>query len=149
EIAAEINRSSQDATLTIDGLNIEATPGQSGRTLDVMATLNRLDSAILNMSAGGEVPLVINETPPIAWDAEAAARKARVAISAPVLLVADDGYGGTLGPWTASVDQIAQLLSIETTTNADGTLSYDVAVDTSAYRPYLEQLAAGLLLTSK
>ena len=147
EIAAEINRSSQDATLTIDGLNIEATPGQSGRTLDVMATLNRLDSAILNMSAGGEVPLVINETPPIAWDAEAAARKARVAISAPVLLVADDGYGGTLGPWTASVDQIAQLLRIESVTNADGSLSYDVTVNVEAYRPYLEELAEGLILT--
>jgi vancomycin resistance protein YoaR len=147
EIAAEINRTTQDATLHIDGLNIEATPGQSGRTLDIAATLNRLDSSILNMSAGGEVPLVINETPPVAWDAEAAARKARVAVSAPVILVADDGYGGTLGPWTASVDQIAQLLSIDTVTNADGSLSYDVMVNTESYRPYLEQLAAGLLLT--
>lgn len=148
-IAAEINRTAEDATLSIDGFNIEATPGRSGRTLDVTATLNRLDSSILNMSAGGEVALVVNETPPIAWDAEAAARRARVAISAPVILVADDGYGGTMGPWTASVDQIAQLLSIETATNSDGTLSYDVTVDTAAYRPYLEQLAAGLLLTSK
>jgi vancomycin resistance protein YoaR len=147
EIAVEINRPSQDATLSIDGLNVEATPGQSGRTLDVMATLNRLDSSILNMSAGGEVPLVINETPPIAWDAEAAARKARIAISAPVILVADDGYGGTMGPWTASVDQIAQLLRIESVTNADGSLSYDVTVNVDAYRSYLEALAAGLILT--
>ena len=147
EIAAEINRSSQDATLSIDGLNVAATPGQSGRTLDVMATLNRLDSSILNMSAGGEVPLVINETPPIAWDAEGAARKARVAISAPVILVADDSYGGTMGPWTASVDQIAQLLRIESVTNADGSLSYDVTVNVEAYRSYLEELAAGLILT--
>lgn len=147
DISAEINRTSQDATLSIEGLNIEATSGQSGRTLDVLATLTRLDTSILNMSAGGEVPLVINETPPIAWDAEAAARKARVALSAPVILVADDGYGGTLGPWTASVDQIAQLLRIESVTNADGSLSYDVTVNAEAYRSYLEALAAGLILT--
>jgi vancomycin resistance protein YoaR len=146
EMAAEINRTPQDATLVIDGLNVEATPGRSGRTLDVMTTLNRLDSSILNLSAGGEIPLMINETPPVAWDAEAAARKARAAVSAPVILVADDGHGGSLGPWTASIEQIQQLLSIETVTNADGSLSYDVTVDTEAYRPYLEQLAAGLLL---
>lgn len=149
EIAAQINRPAQDASLTINGLNIEATPGRSARTLDVMATISRLDTSILNLSAGGEVPLIINETPPVAWDAEAAARKARVAISAPVILTADDGFGGTIGPWTASVDQIAQLLSIETVTNADGTLSYDVTVDTDAYRAYLEQLGAGMLVTPK
>lgn len=147
EIGAEINRPSQDATLLLDGLNIEATPGRSGRILDIMATLSRLDNSILNMSTGGEVPLVINETPPIAWDAEAAARKARVALSAPVILVADDGYAGTLGPWTATVDQIAQLLRIETVTNGDGSLSYDVTVNPEAYRSYLEELAAGLMLT--
>ena len=149
EMAAAINRTPQDATLVIDGFNVEATPGRSGRTLDVAATLNRLDTSILNLSAGGEIPLVINETPPVAWDSEAAARKARVAISAPVILVADDGFGGSLGPWTASVEQIQQLLSIETVTNADGTLSYDVTVDAEAYRPYLEQLASGLLMVSK
>lgn len=148
-IAAEINRTAQDARLVINGLNIEATPGRSGRTLDVMASLNRLDASILNMNAGGEIALVVNETPPVAWDAEAAARKARVAISAPVILVADDGYGGTIGPWTASVDQIARLLNIETVTNPDGSLSYDVTVNPEAYRPYLDQLAAGLLLTPK
>lgn len=148
-IAAEINRTAQDATLVIDGLNIEATPGRSGRSVDVMATLNRLDSSILNLNAGGEIALIVNETPPVAWDAEAAARKARVAISAPVILVADDGYGGTMGPWSASVEQISRLLRIETVTNGDGSLSYDVTVDTAAYRQYLDQLAAGLMLTSK
>lgn len=145
-IAAEINRAPQDASLVINGMDIQTAPGIPGRTLDITATLARLDEALTRLSAGGEIPLVINETPPIAWDAEAAANKARAALSGPVILVADDGRGGSLGPWTASVDQIAALLDVEQVTQPDGSLTYDVVVNVEAYRPYLESLAAGLIM---
>ncbi|MFN8448047.1 MAG: VanW family protein [Anaerolineae bacterium] len=146
-IAAAINRPSQDATLSMVGTDIQATPGSSGRSLDITTTLARLDSAILSLSSGGEVPLVINETPPVAWDAEAAAERARIALSSPVLLVADNPDGGTLGPWYATVDQIRALLKIDTVANADGTLRYEVSVDPAPFREYLESLAPGLIAT--
>jgi vancomycin resistance protein YoaR len=146
-IAAAINSTSQDATLTISGMEIQATTGRSGRTLDLTSTLNRLDEAILGMSGGGELPLIINETPPIAWDSEAAAQRARIALSAPVMLVADDVNGGTLGPWVASVDQIQALLRVDTVTNEDGTLRYEVSVDPAPFQEYLQTLAPGLLAT--
>ncbi len=144
-IADEINRAPQDATLQINDGSVQATPGRSGRTLDVTATLARLDDTILNLSSGGEVPLVINETPPVAWDAEAAAQRAQIALSGPVTLVADDANGGTLGPWIASVDQIRALLKIETVANGDGTYRYEVTVDPAPFRAYLETLAPGLI----
>ena len=144
-IADEINRAPQDATLQISDGNIQATPGHSGRTLDVTATLARLDNTILNLSSGGEVPLVINETPPVAWDAAAAAQQAQIALSAPVMLVADDANGGTLGPWIASVDQIRALLKIETVANGDGTYRYEVTVDPAPFQAYLQTLAPGLI----
>ncbi|MCC6802966.1 MAG: VanW family protein [Anaerolineae bacterium] len=146
-IAAAINRAPQDAILNVVGTDIQATTGSSGRSLDITSTLARLDDAILNLSSGGEVPLVINETPPVAWDAEAAAQRARIALSSPVLLVADDQNGGTLGPWYASVDQIRALLKIDTVANADGTLRYEVSVDPAPFREYLETLAPGLIAT--
>ena len=146
-VAAAINSTSQDATLTIDGTEIQATAGRSGRTLDLTSTLNRLDDAILGMSSGGELPLIINETPPIAWDSEAAAQRARIALSGPVMLVADDVDGGTLGPWVASVDQIRALLKIDTVSNDDGTLRYEVSVDPAPFQEYLQTLAPGLLAT--
>src|SRR5690606_17264194 len=65
-IAREINREPLDATLVIDGTHIEATPGQTGRTVDIAATLRRLDDKIISLSPGGEIPLVIHETPPVA-----------------------------------------------------------------------------------
>lgn len=146
-IAAAINRSPQDAILNVVGTDIQATTGSSGRSLDITTTRARLDDAILNLNSGGEVPLVINETPPVAWDADAAAQRARIALSSPVLLVADDLNGGTLGPWYASVEQIRALLRVDTVQNADGTLRYEVSVDPAPFREYLETLAPGLIAT--
>ena len=144
-IANEIDRTPEDATLQISDGSVQATPGRSGRTLDVTATLARLDNTILSLSSGGEVPLVINETPPVAWDAAAAAQRAQIALSGPVMLVADDANGGTLGPWIASVDQIRALLKIQTVANGDGTYRYEVNVDPQPFRAYLETLAPGLI----
>ena len=102
---------------------------------------------MVRTSSGGEVPLVINETPPVAWDAQAAADRARLALSAPVMLVADDAKGGTLGPWVASVDQIRALLRIDTVKNDDGTYRYEVSVDPAPFQTYLASLAPGLIAT--
>ncbi len=146
-IAGTINRPPQDATLTVNGTDIQATLGSSGRSLDITSTLSRLDDAILHLSSGGEVPLIINETPPVAWDAAAAAERAKIALSAPVTLVADDSNGNTLGPWIASVDQIRALLRITTVKNGDGTLRYEVSVDPAPFQAYLQTLAPGLLAT--
>ena len=146
-MAATIDRPPQDAKLLIDGLDIQATPGRAGRTLDVAGTLARLDSAILSLSSGGEVPLAINETPPIALDAEAAAQRARIALSAPVILVADGANGTTLGPWVATVDQIRALLRIDTVRGDDGTLRYEVSVDPAPFQTYLQSLSPGLVTT--
>ena len=45
-------------------------------------------------------------------DASAAAAKIQTALSGSITLVTDDQQGGTLGPWTASVDQIRGLLAL-------------------------------------
>ena len=146
-IAQAVDNPPQDATLAVNGTDISATAGHSGKVLDITSTLNRLDDAILNLSNGGEVPLVINETPPVSWDAQAAADRARLALSSPVMLVADDGKGGSLGPWVASVDQIRSLLKIDTVKNDDGTYRYEVSVDPAPFQTYLESLAPGLIAT--
>jgi vancomycin resistance protein YoaR len=143
-IGEEINRAPVDATLKIEGLTVSSTPGQTGRTLDINATLSRLDNVILQLTTGAEIPLVVNETPPLVWDTEAAAAKARAALSGPITLVAESDGGTTLGPWTATPEQIASLLTIEPVYNGDGTQSYAVNVNVQAFSSFLEQLAPGL-----
>ena len=144
-IAAGIDRAPTEATLVIRGTDVQAAPGAIGRSLDLTTTLAALDSAILSLRPGGELPLMVRETLPVTPDTRAAADKARVALSAPIVLTADDGSGAPLGPWTIPVSQIEALLRIDTLTAADGTQSLDVQIDTAVYRPSLEALAPGLV----
>lgn len=145
-IATEINRVPADAVLTFDGSNVTASPGAIGRSLDIRATLDQLDAAILAQQGGGEIALVVSETPPAAFDVDAAALRARVAISAPVTLYAESSDGGTMGPWMASVDQIKQLLRVEPVNEVDGSRRYEVTINLEAYRPYLQSLAQGMIV---
>ncbi|MBI5671510.1 MAG: VanW family protein [Chloroflexi bacterium] len=148
-IANEINKPPRDATLLITGAMVTTTPGETGLTLDIGATVAKLEEAVLQLTTGAEIPLTISETPPLVWDAEAAAAKARAALSGPVTLVADNPQGGTFGPWTASVEQIAALLESRLVVNADGTRVFDVGLNVEAFRSYLEGLAQGLITVPK
>jgi vancomycin resistance protein YoaR len=144
-IAAELNRPPHDATIMIDGTTVTTTPGEMGRALDILGTLNRLQEAILSLNTGAEIPLVVSEAPPTIWDAEAAAAKVRAALSGPITLVAEAPNGGTLGPWTASVDQIRAVLQLKLATGDDGRQSYDVDANVEAFRGFLDGLAPGLV----
>jgi vancomycin resistance protein YoaR len=145
EIAAALNRPASNATITIDGTTVSTTPGQSGLAVDIPTTLSQLNSAILSFTPGAEIPLMVNEARPAVADAEAAANKIRTALSGPVTVVADDPSGGSLGPWTVTVDQIRAVLGLSLIDNGDGTQSYDVDVNTEAFRGFLDTLAPGLI----
>ena len=100
EIATELNQPAVDASLTLNGTQVIATDGQAGRNLDVGATLAQLQQRITAFDAGTEIPLIVNETPPTIWNVTEAQEKARIALSAPVSLIAVDEVGNQLGPWT-------------------------------------------------
>jgi vancomycin resistance protein YoaR len=120
--------------------------GKVGRALDVQTTLTQIDEAIRSLRPGGELLLTVNEAAPTVWEAETAAAKVRAALSGPVTLVADNPAGGQpLGPWTATPEQIRAVLSLRLVDNGDGTQSYDVDVNTEAFRGYIANLAPGLI----
>ncbi|MCC6614892.1 MAG: VanW family protein [Anaerolineae bacterium] len=145
-IASDLNRPPVDATLSINGTTVSSTPSSIGRMVNIPATLEQLEANVLGLTTGAEVSLIIEETAPRIRDAEAAAIKARNALSSPLLLVAEgtSAEGTALGPWTATVEQIASLLQVGLVENVDGTFNYDVSFNPSAYRDYLDTLAAGL-----
>lgn len=148
-IGSDINKPPQDATLVINGAMVTTTPGSSGTTLDIQPTLAQLEAAVLQLTTGAEIPLLVKETPPLIWDADEAAARARAALSGPVTLVADNPLGGTFGPWTATVEQIAALLEAKLVPNGDGTSRFDVAINVEAFRSYLTGLAPGLIAAPK
>lgn len=150
-IATELNRPAVDASLTIGAIvpgvvpAITVTPPQTGLALDISTTLSQLEEALLRLDTGAEIPLIVNESQPYIRDASAAAAKIQVALSSPITLITDDGKGGSLGPWIATVDQIRNLLSLTLVANDDGSQSYDVAVNVEPLRAYLDTLAPGLI----
>lgn len=149
EIANTINKPPKDATLMITGAMVTTTPGENGLTVDMSTTLAQLEQAVLQLTTGAEIPLMVKETPPLIQDAEAAATRARAALSGPVTIVADNPQGGTFGPWTASVEQIAALLEAKLVPNDDGTRRFDVGMNVQAFRSYLVGLAPGLITAPK
>lgn len=145
EIAAQLDRPPVNATLNVEGTLVTTTPSQNGRALDIGTTLSRLEDALLQLNTGAEIPLVVNEALPLVTDASEAATKVQTALSGPITLVTDDQKGGTLGPWTATADQIRPLLALKMITNADGTQSYDVDVNVEPFRSFVASLSPGLI----
>ena len=145
EIAAALNRPPVDASLTVDGTLVSTQPAQTGLALDVPSILSALEQAMLQLNTGAEIPLTVHESQPRIRDASAAAAKIQAALSGSITLVTDDQQGGTLGPWTASVDQIRGLLALTLVDNGDGTQSYDVSVNPEPFRAFVSSLAPGLI----
>jgi vancomycin resistance protein YoaR len=146
EIAEAVNTPPVDGSLDINGIFVTTSPGQTGRTLDIQTMLGQLEAVILRLDTGAEIPLVIRETPPLVTDTEAAAARARAAVSHPITLIAEGPDGQQLGPWSATPEQIARLLQIEPSYNGDGTVSYNVGVNIEAFRQFLMHLAPGVVM---
>jgi len=148
-IASEFNRPPVDATLNMSGTVVVTTPAQTGLALDVSSTISTLENLMRQLQTGGEIPLVVSEAQPRVTDASVAADKINTALASSLTLVTDDQTGGSLGPWTANVDQIKSLLVLGLVDNPDGTLRYDVTVNTEPLRGFLESLAPGLISQPK
>ncbi len=148
-IASEFDRPAVDATLNMSGTLVVTTPAQTGLALDVNSTLNTLEDLMRQLQTGGEIALVVKEAKPLVTDASAAAAKINAALSSPLTLVTDDQQGGSLGPWTANVDQIKSLLVLKLVSNGDGTQSYDVTANPEPLRGFLQSLAPGLISQPK
>ena len=111
-LAAQIDKPVIEASVGLDGVNVVVRSGQTGRTLDIPATLAKIDSLIQSQQ-DGVVPLVVTETPPLILDATAQADLARKILSAPLTIRMPDGQPDQHGPWTFDVKTLAAMLTLE------------------------------------
>lgn len=112
QVAAQVNRPVTEASLRIEGTNVVAQPGQSGRLVDVDATLAVL-SAHLQMFRDAEVPLAVREEQPAIADVSSQAETARRIISQPMQLVVPNAQVGDPGPWVYTSDTLASMLTVQ------------------------------------
>ncbi len=141
----EINRAVQDASLSLQGTEVISAEGQVGRSLDIPATLGALRERVLGLEPGGDILLVINETPPQLWSVAEAEARLRAAVSGPLSLFADASSGGEAGPWTATPGQIAQMLEVQRVENPDGTAGVEVHLNPEQFLSFLNGIAPQLI----
>lgn len=137
ELARQIDQPQILATLSVNGLEVEMRPGQIGRSLNVHATLAAL-MPVLSQLYDAEVPIVIDETPPLVLDASEQAALAREILRQPLTLTAEGA-----GPWRLDPPGLASMLRFNLVSDGDGG-RYEVGLDPESLAAYLNPLAPDL-----
>ncbi len=142
-LAATIDKPVVEANVGLNGVDVQVRSGQTGRELDVPATLAKISTQIQGLQ-DGVIPLVVIETKPVILDASAQADLARKILSAPLELHMPETMPDKLGPWTFDIKTLAGMLNVERVKQDDGSEKYEVSVDSSKLRTFLTNLAPSL-----
>jgi vancomycin resistance protein YoaR len=118
QISTQINQPLLEASLQLNGTNVEAQPGQVGRELKIDATLIYL-AAQLQTFTDGEVPLVVQEVQPQILDVSAQADAARQILSQPLTLNIPDAAQGDSGPFIYTPEVLANMVMPQRVQNGD------------------------------
>ena len=116
QIATQVNQPMTEASLSLNGTEVVAQPGQIGRELKMDATLIFLGGQLQSFR-DGEVPLVIQEVQPQILDVSAQADAARQILSQPLTLLVPNASAGDPGPYVYNQQILANLLAVQRTQN--------------------------------
>jgi len=117
QIATQINQPVTEASLVLEGTNVVAAPGQTGRELKMDATLIYLGAQLQTFS-DGEVPLVVQELQPQILDVGPQADAARQILSQPLKLEIPNAGPNDPGPYIYNEQVVANLLGVQRTSDA-------------------------------
>lgn len=140
QIAAQVDTPTVEASLSIDGKQVIAVPGQVGRRVDIEASLAPLEDLVRGLD-DGEIPIVITEIPPVILDASAQAEEAERILSKPLTLVVANSEEGDPGPWTIDQDTLAEMITIERTQTANGN-QFQVGLDAQSLSTFFYDIAS-------
>lgn len=138
-IAAQLDRPTLEAALTVSGSDVVVLPGQVGRKTDLTAALTALENQLRSLT-DGIIPLVVEESPPAILDASQQAEIARGILSSSLTLQLPEKKEGDPGPWVLPPDQLAKMLVIERVQSPEGA-RYQVMLSSQALQTYLTGLA--------
>jgi vancomycin resistance protein YoaR len=136
QIATQINQPLVEASLSLEGTNVVARPGQVGRELKTEATLIYLGGQLQTFS-DGEVPLVVQEIQPQILDVSAQADAARQILSQPLTLVMPNAAQGDPGPYVYNPEVVANLLTVQRVQNDGAQTGVQVALSPNGLRDLL------------
>lgn len=137
-IAGVIDQPVIEASLTLQGADVIATPGQVGYLLDLTGTLERLSLQLASFR-DGEVGLIINEFKPALVDLSTQAAQAREILRQPLTLTLPNAAPGDPGPWLYDVPVLAKMLKFEPVLD-NGVSTLKVGLDLAALQKSLQEL---------
>ena len=138
-IAAQIDQPGIKTDLHLNRTEVVYTQGQTGRLLNVDATLASLLTQ-LSALRDGEVQLVIEQQFPVVLDASAQAETLRQILSAPLTLFVPDAQPGDPSPRTIEPSSLAGMLTIGRV-QTDAGWQYQVSVDAQVLEQVLGEIA--------
>ena len=141
-IAAQLFIPTKEASLSINGMEVIAVPGQVGRYVDIEATLAPLEAQLRSLM-DGLLPVVIVEAPPVILDASQQAEIARRILSAPLTLQIEGAQEGDPGPWVFDQQTLADLITIERLETPEGA-RYQVGLNAVSLSGSLRGIASEL-----
>ena len=103
----------KEASLLLEGTKVIATPGQVGRTLDQVASLEKLTAAINNYDFD-TIDLVIKEETPTLLDATPFLSDAQIILDRPFTILAPEGIISNIRKWTITPENLAPMLTFST-----------------------------------
>ncbi len=141
-LAVQINQPVSEANISIEGTQVLVKNGQSGRVLDVAATLAVITSQIQTMQ-DGIVPLVVRQSDPVILSAEAQGELARAALSEPLTLTLPADASGQASSFQIQPSDLAPLLTFAKVENGSGS-QYQIAVSQPLMAGWLNSMKADL-----
>ena len=141
-LAVQINQPVSEANISIEGTQVLVKNGQSGRVLDVAATLAAITGQIQTMQ-DGIVPLVVRQSDPVILSAEAQGELARAALSEPLTLTLPADASGQATSFQIQPSDLAPLLTFAKVENGSGA-QYQIAVSQPLMAGWLNSMKADL-----
>jgi vancomycin resistance protein YoaR len=138
-LATQINQPLQEASLSIDGTQVVAAPGQIGRTLNVDATLTLLNNQLASFR-DGEITLIVTEQTPEVLNIEQQVEQAQRLLAAPFIISLPDVVSGDPGPWQIEPQTLAPLLGVNKVSTDSG-IQFQLELDPNKLRPILQEIA--------
>lgn len=140
-IANQVNQPVIEASVAVNGTQVQAIPGQIGIQVDIPKSMAMLEQPLLSLQ-DGVVPLVISETNPQIMDAGPAAELAEAILSQPLTLRLPEP-GDDAGPWTITPEELAKFLVINKEENGDSA-EITIGLNNQQLTIYLASLAPKL-----
>lgn len=138
KIAIDIDKPVIESNLALNGVQVIAENGQSGRLLNVDSTMVGLIKQLRSFS-DGEVQLVIDKVDPEILDVSIQADLLKKLLATPLVISLPSPQPGDPGPWIIEPAVLANLLRLEKVSNGTS-LAYSISFYESDLKPLLDEI---------